>query len=288
MTDFSTAVQLTAIGDLRWTANLPADWAQGRTTFGGLIGALAARAATLAVGAERPLRSLDLAFIAPLPAGPVEVDVELLGAGKAVTQLTVSFRSGGVLGARVHVVAGASRVSALRVETGPTEMVEGDPVEQGIDLPYVPGVMPDFGQHMEYRWCSEAFPFTGGGPETARVNGWARHRTVAEGLEAMIALLDAWPPVVLPMAHGPVPASTVRWAIQLASPDAGLNATFDAGKQWVWYEARTVQCADGYATAYASMFAEGRLLAWSEQLITIYDRPATEVPAEVVPPGVPA
>jgi acyl-CoA thioesterase len=287
MTDFNTAAHLTAIGDLRWTADLPADWAQGRTTFGGLIGALAARAATLAVGAERPLRSLDLAFIAPLPAGPVEVDVEVLGAGKAVTQLSVSFRSGGVLGARVHVVAGASRVSALRVDTGPTEMVEGDPGEQGVDLPYVRGVMPDFGQHLEYRWCSMAFPFTGGGPETARVNGWARHRTAAEGLEAMIALLDAWPPVVLPMANGPVPASTVRWAIQLASPDqawpagstgpdAPFDATVDAGKQWVWYEARTVQCADGYATAYASMFAEGRLLAWSEQLITVYDRPAAE------------
>jgi acyl-CoA thioesterase len=255
-----------------------------------LIGALAARAATLAVGVERPLRSLDLAFIAPLPAGAVEVDVEVLGAGKAVTQLTVSFRSGGVLGARVHVVAGASRVSALRVDTGPTEMVEGDPAEQGIELPYVPGVMPEFGQHLEYRWCSEAFPFIGGGPETARLNGWARHRTAAEGLAAMVALLDAWPPVVLPMASGPVPASTVRWGIQLASPGqawtaapSGPDATFDADKQWVWYEARTVQCADGYATAYASMFAEGRLLAWSEQLITVYDRPA--VAAEVVPVG---
>ena len=38
-------------------------------------------------------------------------------------------------------------------------------------------------------------------------------------------------------------------------------------------QARTVRCADGYATAYASMFAEGRLLAWSEQLITVYDNP---------------
>jgi hypothetical protein len=100
--------------------------------------------------------------------------------------------------------------------------------------------------------------------------------------------------VVLPMANGPIPASTVRWAIQLASPDqvwaavpdgldAGLITPFDADKQWVWYEARTVQCADGYATAYASMFAEGRLLAWSEQLITVYDRPAAEAPAEAEP-----
>ncbi len=290
MTDFSAAMRLTPLDERRWTADLPADWAQGRTTFGGLIGALAARVATLTVGPERPLRSLDLAFIAPLPAGPAEVDVEVLGAGKAVTQLAVTFRSGGVLGARVHVVAGAARVSALRVDTGPTEMVEGDPAEQGVELPYMPGVMPEFGKNVEYRWCSEAFPFTGGGPETARLNGWVRHRTDAHGLEAMIALLDAWPPVVLPMATGPTPASTVHWAIHLAPPEAypaasdGTDAGFDAAKQWVWYEARTVQCADGYATAYASMFAEGRLVAWSEQLIAVYDRPVTAEPAEVVAP----
>jgi acyl-CoA thioesterase len=287
MTDFSTALHLTPIGDLRWAADLPADWAQGRTTFGGLIGALAARAATLVLGAQRPLRTLDVAFIAPLPPGPAEVDVEVLGAGKTVTQLVVSFRSAGVLAARVHVVAGTARVSALRVDTGPTAMVDGDPAEQGIELPFVPGVMPDFGQHIEYRWCSEAFPFTGGGPETARCDGWARHRSAVHGLEAQVALLDAWPPVILPMATGPVPASTVRWAIHLAAPEepapavpAGPGA--DAGREWVWYEARTVQCADGYATAYASMFSAGRLVAWSEQLIAVYDRPAESAqPAEL-------
>jgi hypothetical protein len=281
MTDFSTAMHLTPIGDLRWAAVLPSDWAQGRTTFGGLVGALAARVAALVVGADRPLRTLDVAFVAPLPAGPAELDVEMLGAGKAITQLVVNVRSGGVLGARVHVVAGASRVSGLRVDIGPTEMVAGDPAEQGVELPYVPGVMPVFGQHLEYRWCSGAFPFTGGGPETARLNGWARHRSVAQGLEAMLALLDAWPPVILPMASGPVPVSTVRWAVHLASPAEvvepmwdGVNSRFDADKQWVWYEARTVQCADGYASAQASMYSEGRLVAWSEQLIAVYDQPA--------------
>ena len=273
MTDFSTAVQLTPIGDRRWAADLPADWGQGRTTFGGLIGALAARAAILVVGPERPLRTLDVAFVASLPAGPAEVDVEVLGGGKAVTQLAVTFRSGGLLGARVHVVLGAARASGLRVDAEPVEMVEGDPAEQGVELPYRQGIMPSFGQHMEYRWCSGAFPYSGGGPETAQVRGWARHRTAAQGVEAMIALLDAWPPVVLPMATAPAPSSTVRWAIHLG-PAAGLETGFDFTKQWVWYEGRTVQCADGYGTTYDSMYAEGRLLAWSEQLIVVYDKPA--------------
>jgi len=290
MTDFSTALELTALGEQRWAAELPSDWAQGRTTFGGLIAALAARAAILVVGEQRPLRTLDLAFVSPLPAGPAEVDVEVLSAGKAVTQLVVSVRSGGTLGARVHVVAGAARPSGLRVETGPTEMVAGDPAEQGLALPYLAGITPAFGQHLEYRWCSETFPFTGGGPETARVIGWVRHRTPAHGLEAKLALLDAWPPVILRMASGPIPASTVRWAIHLAATD-DLEAGSEVDRPWVWYEARAVQCADGYATAYASMYAGDRLLAWSEQLIVVYDKPADAVTvgpdagAAVVGPG---
>jgi Thioesterase-like superfamily len=323
MTDFATAMQLTPIGERRWSATVTADWGQGRTTFGGLLAALAARVAVQVVGAERPIRTMDVAFLAPIPPGPVEVDVELLGEGKAVSQLAVSLRSGGplgVLGCRVHVVAGAARVSALRVDAAPSELLEGDPAGQGLDFPYLPGVMPEFCQHIEYRWCSEAFPFSGGGPETARLKGWARHRIPVQGVEATVALLDAWPPVVLPMTRRPTPASTVRWALHLADPNGfdlngsepngfepngfdlngvepngfgdegdGLadepiegvaDPSADAGSPWYWYEAQTVQCADGYASACAAMYSGGRLLAWSEQLIAIYDRPEPDTPAE--------
>lgn len=287
MTEFSDAMRLTPTGDRRWSATLPADWGQGRTMFGGLLAALAARVAGQVVGADRPLRTLDVAFLAPIPPGEVELQLEVLGQGKAVTQLVVDLRSSGELGCRVHVVAGAARESALRVEAGPAELEAGDPGAQGVDLAYLPGVMPIFCQHIEYRWCSEVLPYGGGGPEAARLKGWARHRSVAPGLEAAIALLDSWPPVILPMATGPTPVSTVRWAIHLTDlpdqvladlglADQGLadQAGADGGEPWFWYEAQTVHCADGYATAYASMYAGGRLLAWSEQLIAIYDRPA--------------
>jgi hypothetical protein len=317
MMDFATAMELTPIGERRWKATVSADWSQGRTTFGGLLAALAARVAVQVVGIERPIRTMDVAFVAPIPPGLVELDVEMLGEGKAVSQLVVSLRSGGpqgALGCRVHVVAGAGRPSTLRVDAAPAELVEGDPAEQGVDFPYVPGLSPEFCQHIEYRWCSDAFPFTGGGPETARLKGWARHRIPVQGLEATIALLDAWPPVVLPMTKGPTPASTVRWALHLADlndlarrtpsdgtndgltdPNPGLTegptdglvhhgqgypatgpalAGVEASSPWYWYEAQAVQCADGYVTAFAAMYADSRLLAWSEQLIVIYERPA--------------
>jgi Thioesterase-like superfamily len=295
MTDFATAMELTPIGDRRWSATISADWSQGRTTFGGLLAALAARVATQVVGAERPIRTMDVAFVAPIPPGPVELDVEMLGEGKAVSQLVVSLRSGGALGCRVHVVAGAARASAVRVDAPPPEIIEGDPADQGISFSHIPGVTPEFSQHIEYRWCS-ALPFSGGGPETAYLKGWARHRIPVRGVEATVALLDAWPPVVLPTVDRPTPASTVRWALHLSdlngldqeellgtgTDDDPAEVTADAEPEgpWFWYEARTVQCADGYATAYASMYAGDRLVAWSEQLIAVYDRPTAAEPGQ--------
>lgn len=271
MTDFDVASATTPAGDLRWSVELPPDWAQGRTTFGGLIGAVAARVAAEVVGADRPIRTMDLAFVAPLPSGPAAVEAEVLGSGRAVTQLVVSFRSGDTLGARVHVVTGAARESAAVMETGPAALVAGDPAEQGTELTHVPGVTPEFTQQLDFRWCSPAYPFTGTGPEGAVVDGWIRHRSEASGLPALIALLDAYPPAVLPMLPRPAPGSTVRWALHLAAPSAVDLQPVDAGKQWFWYEARTVQAGEGYATAHASLYTDsGRLLAWSEQLVAVY------------------
>lgn len=269
--DFETASAITPTGNLTWSAHLPADWAQGRTTYGGLVGAIAARVAAEVAGADRPIRTLDLAFVAPLPPGEVEIEAEVLGSGKAVTQLVVSVRSGGTLGSRAHVVAGAARESAAVMEVGPAALREGDPAEQGFPLDHRPGITPEFTQQLEYRWCSPGIPFSGAPAESAVIDGWVRHRSPAAGLPALIGLLDAFPPAVLPMLPRPAPGSTVRWALHLAAPSAVDLQPVDATKQWCWYEARTVQAGEGYASTYASVFTDsGRLLAWSEQLIAVY------------------
>lgn len=271
---FETASALVPAGHLRWTGLLTGDWAQGRTTFGGLLAAMAGRAAVEVAGPERPLRTLDIAFVAPLPPGPVTVDVEVLGAGRAVTQLVVSLRQGDVLGTRVHVVAGASRESRIVVpgEPGP----DADPEAQGEEAPYVPGVMPAFMQHLAMRWTVASLPYSGAGPEGALITGWCRHRTPATGLPALLALVDAWPPSVLSMATGPTPASTVRWAVHLLEPVAP-----DDDPGWLHYDVRTEHSAQGYATSHARVHRDGRLVAWSEQLVAVFDSPPAAAPVPV-------
>jgi acyl-CoA thioesterase len=273
MTTFDETAALTPAGPNRWTAELAPDWAQGRTTFGGLVAALTTTAAAEVSGPGRPLRSIDVAFVAPLAAGPVTIETEVLGEGRTVTQLDVSVRQGGVLGTRAYVVAGASRESAIRVPAAPAAL-DGfaDPATAGFEVPFLDGLTPTFTQHIEARWCTPDVPFSGAGPEGAVVRGWCRHRTPASGLPAVIGLLDSWPPSVLPMAPGPAPASTVRWSAHVVGPLPPAG-----GSEWYWYEAETVHSADGYATARAALYAERRLVLWSEQLIAVYDRPAEGV-----------
>lgn len=272
MTSFEEAAALTRTGDATWTATLPPDWSQGRTTFGGLQAAIATSAGAAAAGPERRVRTLDVGFAAPLVAGPVEVVAEVLGSGRSVTQVQVSLRQDGVLGCRAYVVAGLDRTSSIAVPGPPP----GSPAESpdaaedpGTELPYLEGVMPVFTQHVHQRW-SGPFPYSGAGPEGAAIDGWCRHRTPASGLAAVVGILDAWPPTVLPMASGPSPASTVRWSAHFVEP-----VPPGAEKGWFRYEARTVHAAGGYVTSHARLYSGGRLVVWSEQLNTVYDpRPA--------------
>jgi acyl-CoA thioesterase len=270
VTSFETASALTRTGDATWTATLPPDWAQGRTTYGGLQAALATSAAAELAGADRRVRTLDVGFAAPLVAGPVEIAAEVLGSGRSATQVQVSLLQDGVLGCRAYVVAGVDRASSIAVPGAAPGSPAATPdasEDPGTELPYLEGVMPVFTQHVVQRWCGDAFPFTGAGPEGARIDGWCRHRTPASGLAAVVGILDAWPPTVLPMAPGPAPASTVRWSAHFVEP-----VPPGAEKGWFRYEGRTVHAADGYATSYARLYSGGRLVVWSEQLNVVYDR----------------
>ena len=58
---------------------IPAEWAQGRATFGGLVAALQYEALRAQVSADRPLRSLAITFVGPVaPDVPASYQVEVL------------------------------------------------------------------------------------------------------------------------------------------------------------------------------------------------------------------
>jgi len=70
------------------------------------------------------------------------------------------------------------------------------------------------------------------------------------------------------VASAVLPASTVTWSLHLTEPSLLAGAPASA---WFWCEAETVHAGDGYATEQGRLYLDGRLVAWSEQLVAVYN-----------------
>jgi len=110
-------------------------------------------------------------------------------------------------------------------------------------------------------------PFSGN--QSRRMGGWVRLRDVAEEQvnEAhLLALVDAWPPSLMPFLKQPAAGSTLTWTIEFIQPTAKLS-TLD----WCRYGVETEHARDGYGHAAAALWtAEGELLALSRQTVTVF------------------
>jgi acyl-CoA thioesterase len=267
MTTFDEAISWRRRGeDLRWEGAIPESWLQGRTAFGGLSGAIGLRAMREAIADERPPRTVDVAFVAPVVAGPASATVEVLRRGRNLTQASARIIQEGAVRAIISGVFASPRRSSVRVDA--SDARPPIPVAEARELPFIPGVTPTFTQHLDLRWADGGFPFSG--HDTEGIAGYCRHRTQAAGVEALLALVDAWPAPVLPLLDRPTPASTVRWTVHLVGDPP-------ASDDYCWLRSTTVAAGDGYATTEARLYGpDARLLAWAEQLVAIFDDPGPE------------
>ena len=226
------------------------------------MAALAVRGLRRTLTGERPLATLDVAFLAPIGPGEVEITTEVLREGRYVSQASAEVRFAGILGARVHGVFAEPKESEIQVTARPPVRAKGP--DEGLSLPFIPGLTPAFTQHLDYSLTEGDFPFSGS--ESARIGGYCRHKTAAQGVESVIALLDAWPAPVLPLGSRVFPASTVRWSLHLlgAAPPA-----FDG--HW-WFESECVSARDGYATTVGRLYAGDVLVGWTEQFLAVFDK----------------
>ncbi len=249
----------------RWdgaTLEVPEDWLQGKAAFGGLQTVAALRALEGLVDAARPLRSMSTSFIGATGGRPLSARPTVLRAGRSLTQARCDLLAGDDVVCSVTAAFGAPRRSV--VERRPSREV-GDPTG-AVELPSVPGVTPNFVQHLDMRWVEGGFPYTGG--EASAHSGWCRHRTdPGSAVAAIVSLLDAWPSPALQQLKGPAPAASVTWSAQfLELPD---RVTTD---DWFWFEAHVVGAlGDGFVTMRGELYdREGRMLAHLEQLVAVY------------------
>ncbi|QEY63622.1 thioesterase family protein [Metapseudomonas lalkuanensis] len=246
---------------------VPATWGQGRAVFGGVVAALAFEAMRAKVEPGRPVRSLAMTFVGPLePEVPANFEAELLREGKAVSQVFCRVVQKGQVVALVQGSFGGSRQSVVQLEAEPAP--EMKPVADCFELPFIPGVTPEFTRHLAMRWSIGGLPFSNS--RERDMGGWVRFRgdVVKEVVTEshLLALVDAWPPATVPHLPSPVPGSTLTWTIEFVQPLPKLD-THD----WCKYRARIEHARDGYGHAAAALWSpEGELVAMSRQTVVVF------------------
>ena len=213
------------------------DWAQGRTTFGGLTAALCLEATLRAHAALPPLRSAQVAFIGPA-GGPVTMTSRVLRAGRSVTFVEADLSAEKGLATRALFVFGETRASKFDRRF----IADQTPPPPQDCPPYLgDGFGPSFAQHFEQRLVRGGRPVTGSSEHDHFI--WIRHRDrKASGVPALLALADMPPPALMPMFDSFAPISSMTWIVNM------LDAAPETDDGWWLLETRAENARQGYSS----------------------------------------
>lgn len=245
------------------------DWQQGRTTFGGVLSALAVQAMRDICGSDWPLRALQTNFVGPVSSGRFDVEVVLLRQGKNIRQVqarVLQADEAGIeqVGGVLLGVFGAARTSTLPHLRPDYHPVAKDP-DSAFLWPYVPGVTPAFTQHLEVRQAEGGMPFTGSDEWHNRTHVRLR---APEGIDdelQSVLLADAGPTPALAQLNGFAPASSVSWALELRPIELGTGTGF-------WrMDKEALATGDGYVNEKTTLWTpDGQLAALGYQVVAVY------------------
>jgi acyl-CoA thioesterase len=249
-----------------WTAHIPADWANGRTVFGGLQAALLVRAMRAVLGEARslPLRSLHVTFVAPIVAGQdVRLRPECLRVGKSAAHARCDLFSADGFGCTAVGIFGADRASSVKLEI-PRVEVDVDPA--GLpEFPIVEGVTPEFVRHLQMRIGRGAPPHAG--HSTAHSVIFARLRDRECGAEdALVALADSIPTPALSMLRKPARAASLNWMLELLGHPDDLKRD-----DWAMIDTSVRAGSDGYLSQTSILWGPtGHAFSVSHQSVAIF------------------
>ncbi len=249
---------------------VPAQWAQGRTVYGGLTAALIFhRMQQISRQSNptehRPIRYLNLSFIGPLMVdSKVTVDVKLLRSGRSATQLMAEVKQDGKTAVIAQACFGVDRESKIKIKS--VEPSTMDLPRKANFLPQVPKVVPKFLQHFDLSLQAGRLPFMHS--KKSHLQGWMRFKNPLKSFNDahLIGLIDAWPCTVLQQLKLPAAASTMSWNLEFPQ-----TANRPDVNEWLAYQAETDHAADGYVFTDAKVWNEqGQLLALSRQTVGVF------------------
>jgi acyl-CoA thioesterase len=245
-----------------WTAQASEDWTQGRSLFGGLQAALCVQAMRAALPALPPLRTLQTAFVAPVPPGTVTMRARLLRQGKNAVQVEARIVDGEATCCFALGVFGAARSSAVRLAPPPPAVAQNPDAPV---LPYIPGVTPAFTQHFVTRWLSGGLPFQGSRQADCLIETELRDGAVLAEAQ-VLAFADVIPPIALSWLDRPAAGSSMTWMIELYAE------RFDHLPPRGWrFDAQLLAAADGYTSQTGTLWApDGTAVALSRQSMVVF------------------
>lgn len=267
LNDFSAVLASIATGtDGSLHVAVPSDWLQGRTVFGGMQMALAARAMRAAMPDDLqrlPLRSAQMTFIGPfLGNAAVTLRPQLLRRGKSTVhaRCDVAMPDGSLACSAVGIFGVARSSQFVREMTCP------DPGKRPEELPQASyGNAPAFTRHFEARWAVGDAPMSGY-PEPHSVV-YARLRDRACGPEdALLALADFIPTPVLSMFTRPTMVSSLGWMIEILRDPARLDL-----HDWVQIATDVRAGTEGYLSQTSVLYgADGHAYSVSHQTVGVF------------------
>ncbi|GAA3972076.1 thioesterase family protein [Allohahella marinimesophila] len=265
MTEFGQLLEgLRNDGD-SFTIELPLDWLQGRTAYGGLSAALCLEATTRSFQSLPPLRSAHFSFVGPA-VGVLRVKADIVRQGKS----TVFTRAEivGEMGVAAHAsfcfgMSRAAEYSYLSVPMPAALEPENYPEY------FIWDNRPNFMRHFEGKLVAGARPNTAAAQPEMTV--WLRHRdqNVDGGLVALLALADALPPAVFVLFQEPVPISTVTWSVDFID-EAPVNA-----EGWWLVKSAAESACNGFSTQNITIWApDGRPALSARQNVAVFGEPS--------------
>lgn len=274
-----TSTRVARVGPGRYSASIGPSWMLAMVPQGGVLAAIAARAMAAELDTDQPLRSFHGVFASPVPVGDVAVDVEVIRAGRSMSQVSATVRSN-------DAPAGFSALAAFgnpRPGFHYTELAIPDvpPPEECVsfrDPPPPEAGMPEGPMFPFWNEVLEGRPAVGHAPwdpsprGAAEVVTWYRFEqrpTDDDGRFDPLALLVAAD--MMPSAVFEKLGSDERgWFAP--SVDLTVHLTGVPTGEWILNHNRAHYAGDGYASAETALWdpytEEGpTLLAWATQIM---------------------
>ena len=235
--------------DGHYAIDLPDNWSQGRTAYGGFTAAMGLASARDCFADLPPLRSVQVAFVGPL-SSRIDFAPILLRRGRSASFVRVDASSGKDVGAAMTFVFADDRESAVSIA------VPDEPIGTGAVI-HVPEQVR-FAQNFDH-WLVEGV--------THFVDRFVRLKvpsSVDPEIE-VLAVADLLPPPALFNLPEFVPLSSMSWQIDLMGP-----AFRSADGRWRLKNEAEMH-DHGLSTQRMSMWdGAGRLVASGRQLVTLF------------------